>query len=1197
MMPAKKQANNNAVPVMLKSATCAASGIFNGIFGFLYKCFRCRFCNNSRARTHKHKLVTPQDSRHMASASLRMPGGDVVAPGSIGNRALMPLLPYMGPPQRAPQLNPGDRQRFESFSLMDIFSGRSEYLQNGVSALIKSSYNNYMTTYILPLERHDDMNFVVRKIDFKRTLAPQTGPQAPFTVVQAGVSSQSFTLNRYALGITASAESLKTDEGQAVLEGGLINIATAFADTMEQAGFLELIGRRQHYRVQARMNGVRAAPGEDPFAEEKAFFDCVRKSSRGAFAMLDRVRGYMKEIIPTDMIVPEGLRSLVAADPAESEYFRAGPDARRNAIMGGDAQQPNIEGGLRTHVARGFTLDDGAVVVDPLGHDVTIGDHFRLEDYTTCVPAAEYNSCHRRIYVFDMSVANGGDFGAVDLMYALRHSERFNNDKDGTLRAEHYELAANVGDELRARGIEVARDQVIDPFLHRLDDDTYRVCRVIGHQEPGALAYEDIRAVAETLLYRQAQGLKATDGDDIKAGLDLIARLNGTGVAGDANAGIRNALNALSVVDRPTGAPAYVSATRGAGYGSPAGLRAIARSGSKDFGDVPERFSAAIERLFDATRALVVPSHPCLDASYVPYGFEATGPDKERQDRITTFAHNLLSGNLPALFKRGGAAGGGVWEPYPADNEIAGGREVLSVSSPTGIVRATFATAEDTKAFAAKFAESQFARDYAAAKRGKRARRQVRSFEDGDGSSEATTLGAFMIAEITTKPVGSVAVMAAVIDVVNRGESIDNVDDWLAGWRTITSFGDQERANLNVTATGLSLDYSVAKGLGDGWLISNPLNGGDLLAVAEVVEKRGDAAKKDIAQHTVFSRAFAVSGAHAGDVGEKRGRAEYQERFAGKPQPTVFDPYMREAESDGRMHLTQPLVGRWARAYDEERDPLRRAAIHLVLLAPICLRTYELWDANHVRVPISVLGERPLRVYHTAAVIVLRGGHDLGITAYNGVDAQLGANMVNKTFSVHISLWFAPIIVNEENYFLVDNALVNGYGGGENLQAHTLGSFDINNNADERSVFFFAVPYGSLRGQQQVPRTHDLRGRFADDVIEGRLSRAAAQSAKRLQWAGALYYDRLYRFSTWNTPRLEDQDYFRRGFSGRQENTVTHQTMQYVWDPQKKQHSRYIMNTDHFGPNIYPGHGYLRAGSWTERYKDMHYEQTYVPFD
>ena len=246
--------------------------------------------------------------------------------------------------------------------------------------------------------------------------------------------------------------------------------------------------------------------------------------------------------------------------------------------------------------------------------------------------------------------------------------------------------------------------------------------------------------------------------------------------------------------------------------------------------------------------------------------------------------------------------------------------------------------------------------------------------------------------------------------------------------------------------------------------------------------------------------------------------------------------------------------------------------------------------------PVSVLGERPLRVYHTAAVIVLRGGHDLGITAYNGVDAQLGANMVNKTFSVHISMWFAPIIVNEENYYIVDNAVVQGYGGGENLRAHTAATFDVT-RADENSVFFFLVPYGSLRGPRQVPRTHDIRGRFSDDLIEGRLNRAAQQTARRLQWSGALYYDKIYQFSSWNAPRLEEQDQFQRGFSGRQENTVTHQTMQRVWDPQTKQYSRFHMNSDHFGPNIYPGHGYLRTGAWAERYKDMQYEKSYVPFD
>lgn len=185
---------------------------------------------------------------------------------------------------------------------------------------------------------------------------------------------------------------------------------------------------------------------------------------------------------------------------------------------------------------------------------------------------------------------------------------------------------------------------------------------------------------------------------------------------------------------------------------------------------------------------------------------------------------------------------------------------------------------------------------------------------------------------------------------------------------------------------------------------------------------------------------------------------------------------------------------------------------------------------------------------------------------------------------------------HEERYFIAEDVLVTGYYGGESLRPFTPGTFNAAQlDRNSASVFFFLVPYGSLRGSNAVPKSHDIRGRFDDELIEGRLSQAARGQIDRPHYPTALFYASLYNFGELRIIGPDDADYFR--IDGRQDNTVTHQAMQWMYNHKTGDWDRPILSTDHFGHNVYEGHGDLRTMGRAAHYRDAGYIGKYPPVD
>jgi hypothetical protein len=699
---------------------------------------------------------------------------------SKGDSTINSLLGILGPPNQPYEFNVEDRLRREQFPLAQIYEGKTRYLESGLNMMVKQTHNSFVTQWLLPLVEYPDLNFMWYKWNFDRTLAPQTAPQAPPEYVQSTREAHRATMNRYELGTIMGAEEAKTEEGQFVLASNLINVAMSISETFEQMGIQEILNRKNHWRQRLRRYGEKVGNAEDVFAWEKATFDIIRKEPRGFYTLLEEVKKVMKDIIPTDVVMPEGTRSLIAADPAEQEYYRAGPEARRRVKQGGDSigdVAPNPPSGLRYHVTREFTVDfNDGVTLKPLKRDITIGDHFRLDDFNAdCMPH-EYQTCYRNTLVFDMA-SGRGEFTLVTLEEGIRACERFNASDEGELSAAHADLARDVEGARQRTNLSLGPRGFADMFLYRSADGlSYEVARVFGHMEGEALSDDAVRAVSATFAARAREALTEDEHEHLRAGLRLIYNmynkvlLDSTpgveGAAGSAAADV--AFMRLAVAGAEMGddgvlkgnifgghnlpatviaggeytnaIPGNIAAPLPPGYGNIPGIRTLAeayRAGDPRLdnatGKAAANFDNALNHLHDVVSSVFRPDHPVLDAANVPAWFAsgALGAEKVRQDSITTFAQNLLDHNklplymtyaagddapdLNDLMAAGRLQALGVKERDRAESTFGEAfAAVLGDAAPSmrPRVRATFTDEAKFAAFVAAYEQSSFSQAY-----------------------------------------------------------------------------------------------------------------------------------------------------------------------------------------------------------------------------------------------------------------------------------------------------------------------------------------------------------------------------------------------------------------------------------------------------------------------------------------------------
>jgi len=1220
---------------------------------------------------------------------------------SKGDATLDVLSAMFGPPVNAVEYRPSAQQRFESWSLRQAYEGKVRYLATTISTLVRQSHNSFVTRYIFPLREEHEMTFTAQRYIDDRGLAPQTAPGAPAEYVTSGLDQATFRMQRYALATIMSTEALKSPQGKTVFLRNLTNVGMTFADTMEQLALNEMTRRKMVLRERNRLNDHSHYQNiEDVWAVEVSNFGGVQKGDRGFYVQSERAKLAMNEYIPTDAIVPEGTRTRVALDPAENEYYRAGPEARARVKLGGDSLGNTGASRQRIHAVRTWTIDRSGVRVAPLERTVTIGDHFRLSDYVQCTDA-DYRSCMRTTSVFDLSTG-GGDFTSVTLRHALGCVERWND--DGTLRREHRLLARDPHGHLTEAGLpaRLAHDDgaLLDMFLYRVDtrDGTrFELARYLGHMEYAALPDDAVTACGRSLhaaLVRDM--LSADDVRALDAGLRLVADVYA--VSWNAADAARFAAGDVGpngvVVGNDVGGPNILDSDDARkriledkalpfGLGSVSGLRTLAKlyDGSQPVGSAVRtaaEFARALEKYYDAVCCLVHPSHPAIQPDNCPAWARSsmTGSLGDRHNAINALGQNLLDHNKSPLHRSVEDDAIPAFDPATAPLKHGSEAEKQAFIAFVALVwrflspgaRRVLMNEEEVVKLETKYVRSRLGHAYRDAHPDKDVRTfagLVAVYTAGFVTESGATVGGAALPTRRGWANWLDRVLRGVVKRDNDGATFasDTIDTTFEAWSRDLSTERLDEAvdeTKKTVITRLVVPYSVFAAATPaqraGLAFASPFNVSQPLVdpspenAAAIEASRRDS-RRDVRATFVFTNAslsaatmvrsgathHAMRGvarrerAYGRDVDEEyseedepafRRRAgakrrrdededdEYGDALAAAP-PTFAASDFVDVGGGGTLVVNRQLEERYARAARDCKNALVRAAVQLVLLAPVHADTFDRFEQHDVRVPIDIIGERPDARFRTQSIIYACPGEngEMGAIAYMPMDAQMSNNATNKDVSVHVSQYFTCYILQPERYFIAEDVIVVGYDGGMGLRPHRAAAALAGDEDGGRallprgrdttpggaSCYYFALPYGSLRGPNKVPVVHDLRGRFNPAFFEGRINAERLAGAAAPHYASAPYYNMLHMLFAKPSPSPAERDFLHAAAA--RENTLTFQGHQWLFKPSTGTLEHLILNRGHLGMNVYQGMANAFAQAGSAPFQDCHYLERYTPID
>jgi len=621
----------------------------------------------------------------MSAMATLHPGSDRQFPLDKGAAELNRAFDVFGPPQLPMPYAPEQNLATEAWPLYKIFEGKNEYLEDMFSSMIMRTHNSWATKVILTPKRRETLNFSWSRKEWPRELPRATAPRGVPELVTYTVKQYYATMQRYQLGWELDSETLLTDEGQTIAAGYMISVSLAFVELMEQLVIKALLDAKMHYRVKLRREHAAYPSLGAMFAWSKELSFCLQKRHHAIEWLVDKVKGFMGDIVPTDIIMPAGMASAIANDTSKTRYLEWGAGNQSYATLGADAVAATVAD-LRHHVIRPY-LNANRAPEDRLLRPITYGDFLAMHEVMdVCSRFEDYCSRSRNVMGFDLT-HGPGRYVELDFLQKLRESGRWVLDDDGLgpLDPQHGILAENLNAE---------RALAFDMFLYRNPDNgLYEVVSLAGHMEEAALPASAVRASALTFDARMRKALGPQRLAALANGLALRDRIYGkqltvadftfmAAVVDLAVAAERVDGNVYrgNIVGGPfLGAPGSVQElgkTAGlvfeggnrlpAGFGSVAGLRTLAllATGNEDPSDpraVAAAFSEALDVLFQYVSSVVISSHPAIDPRFVPAYFAADGLDgeeKSRADAITVFGTNLFDHNKVPLHVASGGGGG-----------------------------------------------------------------------------------------------------------------------------------------------------------------------------------------------------------------------------------------------------------------------------------------------------------------------------------------------------------------------------------------------------------------------------------------------------------------------------------------------------------------------------------------------------------
>lgn len=426
------------------------------------------------------------------------------------------LLPFFGP---RPPASPDDALRanrpFEAYFLPDAYKGRNDYLSSTLVEILLSG-NSFITSRCLPMMHRDDPNIRWSTMKFDSTLVDYEAEQGvPRLITSRSATYQDF-MSRRGIAFLINHGFANTPAGQMDFFYKFSAMATAMQETLDQEGILAIINCKNEYpSITSSLPEALRIGGMEPVQCFRTAVDqwgMIQKGER-AFVHLDEiVKAAMSRegVYPDTWLVPPGMRSYVTLEPAESEYFRAGPAARTNLRQGEHAL--DSWRGTQVFEVKDYHLDTGDVYINNFVRDRMVGDYFVIRDfaYGRYAGTEDLKKVRHMRYQTDAYCCDTDTWENFTLSDALKHCGVWNSlgdftsefmkyvqSLDGTAPEEKFSNANNP--DGRRSGAELAAWIYMVDNLYRQGNMSYGVlqaqCARLGYM--GKNAYIGISEVDE----------------------------------------------------------------------------------------------------------------------------------------------------------------------------------------------------------------------------------------------------------------------------------------------------------------------------------------------------------------------------------------------------------------------------------------------------------------------------------------------------------------------------------------------------------------------------------------------------------------------------------------------------------------------------------------------------------------------------
>jgi len=1141
--------------------------------------------------------------------TLRTAEAPLVASGDNQLRALARVI---GVNQQNYQFDADQVRSVEKYTLQHLAEGKPQYIGSTITSAMQSA--NASILEVMPMIEAEGITFRHQYYEFVRELAVETPAQAPPNYLEVQESETEATLTRHAIGITTSVQELRTSKGQFFFMGKLIQATVAFVEQAELHAMRALLEQPSFYaryyaaRGQYELDLARAGRIKDEY------WDILRRSDNGFFELADLVKQdfSMRNLTPSHVIIPEGVRSIISNSDLRTEYYRRGNDAAANAEQLGDSIGETLAG-LRIVTVRAYDYEKKDLRIEPLNRRAIIGAHFRMDHFWPNCDLARFCSAYQEIEVFSM---DNDEFERIDLETAIHASGRF--DAEGRLHDWHADLVGGWSHYTNPnrRSVPIHANEY-DMFIYTsVGSDGQRVANVAalwGHMEEWALDDDTVKRTATTIANYVRRNVPQAALNAIAAGIADIDELYELPWSA---ADLAYATSSPGV--GRFGAPRLVpNSAIGAGYkprgyGSVAGYMELASAaGNPAFAYVDQQMAGraaafknaaaqlhrAFAELFDAG------SHPALSPKLVSQIFRSGSGTKNagRINSMLNFFQNIVDQNKAALYITGVAAGaapaGLVVVDLADDSPYQGVTSALREAGTVPAVARAFGSQAAVDEFEARFEQSTFARRYTKYLSNKRSV----SDDADDGAvfdEQATVLARFVTNEVFTREDSAeqLALLDKAVRYVDQGKAPRSIAaETLDAWASDTAAaqrGQVEAAAGERVAVGLTASIDALNESEDAVkvavAIQSPLNPGqvlrlDALDADAIAALDGSGSNDNLLRTTIFSGAKNVG---AGVRGAPTAAGSAMPRgFDGGLQPTFAADEFVDVVGSERV-VNNNIVDRFRRAASTS-DWLLRVSTQMFLTAPILHQTLDAFVRNDIALPVAFLVEQFNRRYETASFIYLaqNPAAPVGNVYHLDFDVHVGRDAIRKDIMYHISGYLGAVVSDVRRYFVAHDVVVVGYDGGENTVPFDQSTFNPKGLGQlprkGPSLLFFMVPAGSLVGKAEgkTPLVHDIRG-YSDQIGN---SRSASQYQDRPFHKSALYYTTKLGLEQITRPTQED--WYRFDRAPATFNTVTAQGFQRVIDPDSRNFILHINSHDPFKNSVYPGARKLRESKLPQHYR------------